>query len=127
MREHIITASRWHELQTALDNANEAYQDLETEMETKTAEMRKLNRIRRVCRDVQKHAELSRRIGELGEVVSLPDDASVLLNEALNADSHAQIRLAALTERIEALGKERAALTYDEVFLARSDGIDRLH
>ena len=127
LREHIITASRWHELQTALDNANEAYQDLETEMETKTAEARKLNRIRRVCRDVQKHAELSRRIGELGEVVSLPDDASVLLNEALNADSHAQIRLAALTEQIEALGKERAALTYDEAFLARSDDIDRLH
>jgi uncharacterized protein YhaN len=127
LREHTVTASRWHDLKTALDSANEAYQALETEMETKTAEARKLNRIRRVCRDVQKHADLSRRIGELGDVVSLPEDASVLLNEAMNADSHAQTRLAALTEQIGALGKERGDLTYDESLLARSDDIEQLH
>jgi len=127
LREHTVTASRWHELQIALNSANEVYQALEKEMETKTAEARKLNRIRRVCRDVQKHADLSRRIGELGEVVSLPEDASLLLNNALNAVSHAQTRLVALTEQIEALGKERAALTYDEALLARSDDIDQLH
>jgi DNA repair exonuclease SbcCD ATPase subunit len=127
LREHTVTASRWQELRTALDNANEAYQNLETEMETKTAETRKLSRIRRVCRDVQKHAELSGRIGELGDVVSLPEDASVLLSEALNADSHAQTRLTALNEQIESLGKERGALTYDEALLARSYDIEQLH
>jgi uncharacterized coiled-coil DUF342 family protein len=71
--------------------------------------------------------EVSRRIEELGEVASLPEDASRLFEDALNNDAHAQTRLAALTEQIEALRTERSALTYDEALLARGDDINQLH
>ncbi|MGH9771482.1 MAG: AAA family ATPase [Candidatus Acidiferrales bacterium] len=127
LREHTVTASRWNELRAALDEANEAYDGLEAEIEIKTAEQRRLNRIRRVYRNVQKHAEANKRIEELDEVISLPETASRELEEALNNDALAQTRLAALTEQIDALRAERLALTYDEALLARSDDINRLH
>ncbi len=69
LREHTVTAKRWHDLRTALDKANEDYRWLEAEIEAKTAEQRKLSRIRRVYRNVQMHAAASRRIEELGEVI----------------------------------------------------------
>lgn len=127
LRAHTVTAARWQELKTEYDAAEEAYRSLETEIETKTAEGRKLSRIRRVCRDVQKHAATSRRIGELGSVILLPESASVLLGGALNEDAHAQTRLVALNEQTEALRNERSGLNYDEAILARGEDIRRLH
>ncbi len=127
LREHTVTAKRWHELHTALDKANEDYERLEAETEAKTAEQRKLSRIRRVYRNVQKHSEASKRIEELGEVIPLPEDASRQFEEAATNDAHAQTRLSALTDQIEALRAERSALTFDENLLSRGEDINQLH
>ena len=127
LREHTITANRWHDLQTALQKANEACQYLETEIETKAAEGRRLGRIRRVCRNVQKHAQIRARLEVIRDVVPLREDAARNLERALNDDAHAQTRLATLSEQIEALRHERSNLIYNETLLARSDDIKQLH
>jgi len=127
IRTHSVTAGQWYELKTAYDAAKEAYQSLETEIETKATEARKFGRIRRVCRDVHKHAAASERILELGEVALLPEDAAVRLGSALNEDAHAETRLVALTEQIEALRNELSGLSYDDAILGRSEDIKRLH
>jgi hypothetical protein len=44
-------------LASAFETADAAYKAIEQEIELKSAELRKLNRIRRVCRDVRKRAE----------------------------------------------------------------------
>jgi uncharacterized protein YhaN len=127
LREHTVTANQWQQLRTALDKADEACKALESEIEARTAEERKLGRMRRVFRNVAKHAELTRNIAALGDVIALPENAAADLEKHLNDDAHAQTRLQTLNEQVEALRNERAALSYDEAFLARKTDIDRLH
>jgi hypothetical protein len=114
-------------LRAALDKADEANKVLESEIEARTVEERKLGRIRRVYRNVVKHAALVQSIVALGDLMPLPENAATDLNKHLNDDAHAQTRLQALNEQIETLRHERAALNYDEALLARSADIGRLH
>ena len=127
LRDHIVTAGKWQELRDAFESAGEAYQTIEEEIESKATELRKLTRIRRVCRDVRKRSETDTTIRGLGEIVSLPEDASALLEKAAADDTNAATRIATLTEQIETLQNERAALTYDDALLLRSDDIRQLH
>jgi uncharacterized protein YhaN len=127
IREHTVTASRWHDLRSALDAASAAYGDIDSGIQTKSAEARKLTRIRRVCRHVRARAELNTAMEALGEVIALPENASRVLESALNDDNQAAARLATMVEQIDSLTRERSALAYDEALLARADDINRLH
>jgi uncharacterized protein YhaN len=57
LREHIVSASKWQDLRRAYDVARESFEKLEKESEAKSAELRKLSRIRRVYRDVRRHGK----------------------------------------------------------------------
>jgi uncharacterized protein YhaN len=127
LRECTVTANQWQLLRTTLIGADETYKALESEIEAKTAEGRKIGRIRRVHRNVARNAELTHCIAELGDVIALPENAASDLGKYLNDDAQAQIRLQTLNEQLEILRKERAALNYDEVLLRRDADIGRLH
>src|SRR5438105_160240 len=107
MREHVVTTSKWQLLKSAFEAANEAYQTIEQEIEVKAAELRKLSRIRRVCRDVRKRAETEAAIQSLGKVTSFAVDASQQLEKAAKDDADAASRIATLNEQIAALQMER--------------------
>ncbi|MBI5263857.1 MAG: AAA family ATPase [Bradyrhizobium sp.] len=127
LRECTVTANKWQDLKTAFESSDEACLALEREINEKSAELRKLTRIRRVYRDVRKHVDIEAAIAELGAVTILPDDAAALLDAAARNDEAAATRLAALTEQIEALRTERAPLTYDDALLQREQDIAHLH
>jgi uncharacterized protein YhaN len=127
LREHTVTAGRWHDLRTALEEATTAYCAIEADIQAKTVEERKLTRIRRVCRHVRVRAELGASIEALGPVPSLPEGASESLDRALNDDNQATARLAAAQEQIDVLLQERGALVYDETLIARAGDINLLH
>lgn len=127
LREHTVTAGRWNELRSGLEEAAHAYGLIEAEIQAKTADTRKLARIRRVCRHVRACAELSESIQALGQVPTLPEGSSDALNSALDGRNQAAARLTAIQEQIDSLGRESAALKYDGALLARSDEIERLH
>jgi uncharacterized protein YhaN len=127
MREHVVTTSKWQLLKSAFDAANEAYQTIEQEIEVKSAELRKLSRIRRVCRDVRKRAETEAAIQSLGKVRPFAVDASQQLEKAAKDDADAASRIATLNEQIAALQTERMALAYDQALLARAEDIQQLH
>jgi uncharacterized protein YhaN len=126
LREHTVTASKWHELRQAYDNTREAYDSLEREIEEKAAELRKLSRIRRVYRDVRRQAELDAGIAALGEVPPLAEDARRSLEAAEQENTTAKARIETLTDQLEAARKERVALNYDEPLLARAEDIKQL-
>jgi uncharacterized protein YhaN len=127
LREHTVTAAKWQELKTALEDANAAYSGVETAMEGQSAELRKLNRVRRVFRDVRKRAQLAADIEALGTALLLPEGAAAALDEAIKDDGTANTRIETLTEEIEKLQKESSALSYEEPILMRADDIARLH
>src|SRR5262249_23213247 len=110
----------------AFETSNDGYTAIEREIELKSTELRKLNRIRRVCRDVRKRAETESAIQSLGVVIAFDADAAKVLDKAATDDAAATARIAALSEQIAALEAERAALIFDDGLLARADDITQL-
>ncbi|MGD9656428.1 MAG: AAA family ATPase [Methylocystis sp.] len=126
LRENVVTTSNWQSLKSAFETSNDAHTAIEREIEIKSTELRRLNRIRRVCRDVRKRAETQSAIEALGSVIAFGSDAANILERAAADDAAAAERIAALSEQIAALDAERAALNFDEGLLARAEDIAQL-
>jgi uncharacterized protein YhaN len=127
MRDHIVTTAKWQLVKTALEAANDACIAVEQEIQTKTAEQRRLSRIRRVCRDIRKRVEVQDAIQSLGQIPSFSEEASQILEKAAKDDTDAAARIETLTEQLGTLQKERAALAYDQALLLRAADIKLLH
>lgn len=123
MRENVVTTSRWQLLKSAFETSNAAYCAIESEIELKSAELRKLNRIRRVYRDVRKRADTENAIQALGEVIPFDATASVFLEKAANDEAAAMARIATLSEQIAGLEVDRATLVVDDALFARTEDI----
>lgn len=126
LRENIVTTSKWQLLKSAFETSNDAHTAIEAEIELKSAELRRLNRIRRVCRDVRKCAETETTIQTLGTVIAFDADAAQILETAAADEAAATARIAALSEQIATLETERAALNFDDGLLARAEDIAQL-
>jgi uncharacterized protein YhaN len=126
MRDNVVTTSKWQLLKSAFETADAAHGAIEREIEIKSVELRKLSRIRRVCRDVRKRVETESAIQALGTVAPFDADASKTLEKAAKDEAAATARIAALSEQIAALEAERAGLTFDESLLARAEDIAQL-
>ena len=127
MREHVVTTAKWQMLKSAFETANSDYQTIERQIEVKSAELRKLNRIRRVCRDVRERAKTEAAIQALGKVIPFAKDASQQLEKAAKDDADASSRIRTLNEQITGLETERATLAYDQALLARAEDVQQLH
>jgi len=127
LREHIVTANKWNETKRILDGALEACAELEKEIESRSIEQRKLNRIRRVYRSIHKLTTLEEENALLGDVKLLPDDAGARLETATKDMANSRSRIDELTEHLKRAKTERADLGCDEVLLRRAEDIQQLH
>ena len=127
LREYTVTANKWQETKRAFDAAQEAYETLEREIEGKSAEQRKLNRIRRVYRQVLRLAAVEAEIAGLGEVPSLPNDAETRLTTATQEQSDAQSKIDELDGQFARAQSERSGLQCDETLLMRLEDVGHLH
>ncbi|EAR23126.1 ATP-binding protein [Nitrococcus mobilis] len=127
LRAHTITANKWYEAKQALDAAKDAYAELEKDIESRSAEQRKLNRIRRVYRLVHKLSVFEEESASLGDVKLLPEDAGMRLETAMRGEANARSRIEELTGHLELAKTERADLVCDEAFLRRTEDIEQLH
>ena len=127
LREHTVTAADWQKLEQAVEATQESYAALEREIEEKSAEQRKLGRIRRVYANVRRNAALEERIAALGEVTLLPEEALRILRDAERGDAATAGRIETLKGRIEAAREERSKLTHDEGLILHENDVEQLH
>jgi uncharacterized protein YhaN len=127
MRDHVVTTSKWQLLKAGFEIADAAYQAIGQNIELKSAELRKLSRIRRVYRDMRKRVETEAAIRALDMVIPFDGGAAQLLEKAAKDDAEAASRIAMLNEQITALQAERSTLAFDQTLLARADDIQQLH
>ena len=127
LREHTVTVADWRKLEQAVEAAQETYAALEREIEAKSAEQRKLERIRRVYGSVRRNAELEEGIAALGEVTLLRENALQILNDAERNDAATAGRIETLRNQIDSARDERSKLTCDEGLIAHEDDIEQLH
>lgn len=126
LRENVVTTSKWQSVKSAFETSNDAHTAIEQEIEIKSAELRRLNRIRRVCRDVRKRAESQSAIETLGTVIAFDTDAASILERAAADEAAATARIVAFSEQIAGLEVERATLDFDDGLLARVEDIAQL-
>jgi uncharacterized protein YhaN len=127
LRDHTVSARAWQELKSVLDAKQCAYDELEQEIQRRTAYQRKLSRIRRVYLDVQRKSELEGSLTELGAVTPLPEDSEQRLAQAEREDADAAARMETLTAQLEEAKKQRVELVCDEALLRRAADIRELH
>ena len=127
LREHTVTVADWRKLEQAVQAVQETYAALEQEIEEKSAEQRKLGRIRRVYGNVRRNAELEEGIAALGEVTLLREDALKILRDAERNDAATAGRIETLRNQIDSARDERSKLTCDEGLIAHEDDIEQLH
>ena len=126
MRENVVTAAKWQLLKTGFETSSDACSAIECQIELKSAELRKLNRIRRVCRDVRKRAETESAIQTLGTVIPFDVDSAQALEKAATDDAAATARIATLSEQISTLEAERSSLVFDSGLPSRAEDIAQL-
>ena len=127
LREHTVTVADWRKLEQSVDAVQEKYAALEQEIEEKSAEQRKVGRIRRVFGDVRRNAELEEGLAAFGEVTLLREDALKILREAERNDAATAGRIETLRNQIDSARDERSKLTYDEGLIAHENDIEHLH
>ena len=127
LREHTVTVADWRKLEQAVEAVQETYAALEQEIEEKSAEQRKLGRIRRVYGSVRRNAELEEGIAALGEVTLLREDARQILGDAERNDAATAGRIETLMNQVDSARDERSKLTCDEGLIAHEDDIEQLH
>ena len=127
LREHTVTVADWRKLEQAVEAVQETYAALEQEIEEKSAEQRKLGRIRRVYGSVRRNSELEEGIAALGDVTLLREDARQILGDAERNDAATAGRIETLRNQIDSARDERSKLSCDEGLIAHEDDIEQLH
>ena len=127
LREHTVTVADWGKLEQAVEAVQETYAALEQKIEEKSAEQRKLGRIRRVYGSVRRYAELEEGTATLGEVTLLREDARQILRDAERNDAATAGRIETLRNQVDSARDDRSKLTCDEGLIAHEDDIEQLH
>ena len=127
MRNCTLLARDWQRAKRTFENADENLQALQREHETKSADLNRMGRIRRVYAAVRRKEELRAEIGALGEMVLLPEDAARTIEKAERHETETVARIETLTNQLEQAEQEMAALTFDEVLVRRAEDIQQLH
>ncbi|MGY3473804.1 AAA family ATPase [Bradyrhizobium ottawaense] len=126
LRQHTVTASKWQELKSAVEEARGLCNQIEREIEEQVSELAKLSRVRRVYRGVRRLQEIETEMVGLGTVIELPSDAATQFEEASGDNAAAEVRISAFREHIATIGAEIVALVVDDNVLLHETEIERL-
>ena len=107
LRAHTVTAAKWRELKRAYDDAQEKHEVLNKKFEDKFSAQQKLNRIRRIYRDIHRKAKLDRKMADLVNIPEFAADALNILQSAENDDAKATARIDTLKSQLDTAILER--------------------
>ncbi|MEC4683287.1 MAG: AAA family ATPase [Nitrospirota bacterium] len=127
LRAHLITPTKWLEVKDLHDAAQDTYDTLEKEIEKKTSEKRKLDRIRRSYRNARGIEEIDREFSTLGDVPAFPEGALETLLAAERKEETAMAEVRILTEQLETARRKLSELTFDETLFHHEEDVQKLH
>lgn len=125
IKDSSLPVAEWKKLQKELTDTLSAIQQIEEDINEKSKEKSRLDRINRVTGALAERRAVMAQIEELGAVLLLPEDfvekhkkASDNLQRASEAKEKAKARLSRLEEESEALNVRNELLDNEEVILA---------
>lgn len=127
LQQQVLTANRWKELKRAYEKAEEAYDDVDKKVKEANTERNRLIRIRRVFSEVRKMQEIEIQLAELGDIIVLPENAAMVVEEAERGDVEKAARISTLQKQLDGAKNDLKDLTFDKVIIQRSKDIKQLH
>ena len=127
IREHSIHADAWARLKSDSQDAQQAMDVLDHQIQEKDSEFRRLTRIRGINRPVKEHEQLETSLSDLGTVAKLPADAEELLSQSEQIQSNAERILNELRQEIADVRNKLTTLSCDEILLQRKEDIVQLN
>ena len=126
-REHSLSANAWRTARKVASDAENAYELTSQEHESKSIELKKLARIRRVYAAVRRRGELELEIAELGNVILLVEDASTQLAQAQKQEAEIRAQIEVLDPELEKETQTIEKLAYDDTLVRYTDDISQLN
>ncbi len=127
LREHSLSGAKWLELKEDLLKVQGECDRIDQQISMKTLSLRKLERVRRVFRDVSRLDQIESEIASIGPLPVLPGNAREKLESAQEKIAEARIQGETLKSRLQDAFAERESIHKDEKILARATEIGRLH
>ena len=127
LQERTLTADEWRELKRARNAAEEKCTEIDGEIAGATAELTRLERMRRVLRDVRGMQELDRLLEELKDAVSLPETAAGQVENFGMEAAKAVAGIDALKGERERAEEKLEGVSFDDTLVRRAEDIRRLH
>ncbi len=127
LREHSLSGSRWLELREDISRVQDECDRVDRQILEKTLSLRKIERVRRVFRDVTRLDQVETEMSSIGPLPFLPGNAREKLESAQEKITGARIQTETLKERLEYSLSERKKIVLDEKILTRASEIARLH
>ena len=126
-RERTVSADRWRELRHEYEDCEQIHDRLKNQILQAERELRKVTRIRRVARHVDKKSSLDREIENLGTVSEIPEGSAERLRDAEDECRQAALLMEETQSALRKARAERASIQWDDALLHRKGEIDSLH
>lgn len=123
LKQATVRTKDWQEAKTRMDQLAGELKLARERLHALEQERAQLERVRRVAPILLSITELERQLDELGEVVSLPENAAEQLASSEHAIAIATQSLKLFDEQIAAIQEKIRAIQVDESILARSADI----
>ena len=127
LQQQVLTANRWKELKRTYEKAEEAYDEIDKKIKKANVKRNRLIRIRRVLSEVRRMQEIEIQLAELGDIIALPEDAAMVVEESERGDVEKAARIATLQKQLEGAQNDLQELTFDKMIIQRSEDINQLH
>ncbi len=127
VREASLSSRDWHELNNALNESQIALKAIEEQHGGKDRSRRQLERIRQLLPQLALRNALRQQLGELGQVVELPDDFPPRRQEierALHTLAHKET---VVTAKLKEMQGKIAAVSAHRPVLEAEEAIEELH
>ncbi len=122
-----LPARAWQKLDGDLHEQRQRLEEVESELRDKRIVELRLDRIIKVAPLVGELAETNRKLGELGEVIVLPDDFRERRRENEKELRETSVRISGMREKLEETEKEITDIESPGDLLEHGDEIDRLY
>ncbi|OKY75387.1 MAG: hypothetical protein BM485_08985 [Desulfobulbaceae bacterium DB1] len=126
-KEASLSSKEWKDLQEALKEADSARARLEDTREDKNKELRRLERLKQAIPELAELKMWRERLGDLGEVISLPPDIREKHHQVEQAVREARIQLQNKSDRLQQLGNKRKDISLNRVLLENAELVDDFH
>ena len=127
IRTQSLSARDWAEHRHALERTTNELERIQSELTNNRAEVNRLKRIQRILPKLARRHELLQKLGDLEEVIILPDDFGERRQSAIAERETAQVIIKKASSRLDGLQGQLNGLSVRREVLDQSESVEALH